>query len=953
MKYIYLSIICLCSAALLFGEIIDTKQDLTRQELALLRKQAKERGWRLEITEDLRRAVWCASAARAPQTSGGKDDPLDSEPVWLSDEEYAVGGLRWLDVDNDGDLDLVSCHYEGGYPVRPEQTRIWYNQGAMLEPSAGWISTDEIWSTDLAIGDLDQNGYYDIAVMNGGGYGAPNKIHFNSASGPEATPSWTSTESLFSLNGSIGNVTGSGYLSFAAVNQGTYQDPDKPNHLYGNSTGIPPNTHTWISGDEAQNMSCGFGDYDRDGVIQQTYVFSGNGTRTLFTLPEVPIQRVIAVTVGYEWVTDYTLHLRDGWLAFMRPPYNGQDNIHVTVERSTDLDLAVAVDHGNAKVYHDTGAALESFPSFTVSGSGDRREKGIYWVDIDGDADLDLFVGGRNLPMHIYENTGSLSDTPCWSSADPEPDLGDVDFIDMDNDGDLDMATVNTTETPIIRVYENVAGTLTEDPVWGIGWSAISSMALAVAWGDMDGDGYADLAVGFSGSHIRVYRNVSGTRTNHLAYVEDTSAYRANLGMIQVGGGACSCQVAFRQSDGSLDASKPFTLTPYAYLPVANIIQYLRNDSQPSGLAGSLEIATSKHNRVFAIGGIVNNTSNDPYIQGTGGTVETGTHLLAPLVLRAVPWTTRVSVQNTYSAQTGVDFIFYSATGSQAASFHQDIAANTIFYTDDVIGSAGIPFDGVFSMEVAADHPVRLAVIQESANGTGGIYPCFPFTDNRSAAAKGKDCTLFLPYVEDTVTFRSNLGMITAEDSPVDVTVTFLSADGATTYAKVFTLQPKAYLAVSNIIRNLANSAAPTGLQGSLQISSAAGTFCAIGGIVNNATNDPYVQGAGGQVETGSHLLVPLVLKADVWATKLTVKNTASFSQEATFTFYNPSGGQAAQFSESIAPGACYTSMDIVASAGLADGAYSLFIASAGDLSCTVIQENANHTGGIYPVFAY
>ena len=284
---------------------------------------------------------------------------------------------------------------------------------------------------------------------------------------------------------------------------------------------MPATAPSWNSSDIAANMAAAFGDYDGDGTAEALTTFSGDGARNLFWLPDVPVQRIDSVTVDGQPTTAYTAHLLDGWIMLLAPPPPGTGNVTVQAVVSDDLDLAIAVDHGNAKIYADTGGTLSASPVFTVSGTGDRREKGVAWVDVDDDGDLDLFVGGRDVPNLLYENeAGAIDPVAVWSSADPEPDTADLDWIDADLDGDPDLASANTTESPIVRVYENVAGVLETSPSWGLPWGG--SMGNSVAWGDVDNDGWPDLAVAYAGAQIQLYRNLGASSATPTPYASPT-----------------------------------------------------------------------------------------------------------------------------------------------------------------------------------------------------------------------------------------------------------------------------------------------------------------------------------------------------------------------------------------------------------------------------------------------
>ena len=137
---------------------------------------------------------------------------------------------------------------------------------------------------------------------------------------------------------------------------------------------------------------------------------------------------------------------------------------------------------------------------------GDAR-----WGDADNDGNLDILITGKDASLtpvsYVYRNNGdntfSFANAGLVGTA-----LGPADWIDYDNDGDLDIMVAGQNAgcgNAATRLYENNGvGSFYEFPA-GLAYAERA----ASAWGDFDNDGDYDLVLtGISTGHTtRFYRN--------------------------------------------------------------------------------------------------------------------------------------------------------------------------------------------------------------------------------------------------------------------------------------------------------------------------------------------------------------------------------------------------------------------------------------------------------------
>ena len=148
-------------------------------------------------------------------------------------------------------------------------------------------------------------------------------------------------------------------------------------------------------------------------------------------------------------------------------------------EYETGLVNRIYFNDGNGN-FSDSGQALATDASY-----------GLAVGDVDGDGDLDLITTNSNTsdPLRLYRNDGSGSFSLDGSFSTSGFNPNELELVDLDSDGDLDLY-IGTTTTD--RVYLNDGSGAFSDSGQTLG-SGILSLGLSA--GDIDGDGDIDIFV--------------------------------------------------------------------------------------------------------------------------------------------------------------------------------------------------------------------------------------------------------------------------------------------------------------------------------------------------------------------------------------------------------------------------------------------------------------------------
>lgn len=347
--------------------------------------------------------------------------PFSTSPTWVSTQvsDYSTGAA-WADINRDGWMDLVIAN---GNDMARQRLVVYYNNLGTIPTTPSWQSSDIDYHGHLTVGDVNGDGYADVAVsvyIGAAGFSQKGrvKLYMNNQGTLSTSPSWKSRDSMYTFSCAFGDADGDGDLDLAVAGGESYYAHPEQDRIYYNHGGQLDSLPGWKAAAASYSYDVTWGDIDVDGDLDLLYARE-QSPNVMFTNFGDSIGTVPS------WLsTDASMQANSMFVGDV----NGDAYPDLVISDNNQLGGT-----GRFKLYPNTAGTLNTIPSWTSAFSG--YGSGITLADVDFDGDRDLVTGGWWQPLRIYSNqAGVFTTSPQWTSATGSV-VEAIVFADYDHDG--------------------------------------------------------------------------------------------------------------------------------------------------------------------------------------------------------------------------------------------------------------------------------------------------------------------------------------------------------------------------------------------------------------------------------------------------------------------------------------------------------------------------------------
>ena len=473
-------------------------------------------GFNQSVAIDRFRGIWWSEQGQGIWTN----NELQEYP-WFEDigttfysHQEDGGYVKWVNIDTDTDLDLVSCS--------PSGVHVYENQeGSFVLRSTGLPAI----SGGFAFGDYDRDGDMDVVIGGLNGSSSNETALYENLGGFQfslkqsffpvhnVTASWADIDNDndldFILAGADHENAGDLGIAFRIF---LYENVNGVFTEVPDAGGIIPCSQCaleWadVNGDGKIDLLAS--GYSQEATTSALYL--NNGDKTFSYDASSPLE--IVSNGDAKW-GDYD---RDGDMDLLLSGFNSAEPGAPGIAASL--------------VYENQSGKLVKRSDINLKGAGDSYAGGTAWADINNDGLLDIIVAGRSgstlelkfiFELYINDGAGSFVNIP---SSLPPLGSSSLDFADYDNDGDLDICFTGIFSGGL-KVYRNLLvdvislpnsqNSLPQPPAFESLTESYDGRNLVLNWGD----GYDNTTPIPSISYNYYLRNTSGTIVSPAANLE-------------------------------------------------------------------------------------------------------------------------------------------------------------------------------------------------------------------------------------------------------------------------------------------------------------------------------------------------------------------------------------------------------------------------------------------------
>jgi hypothetical protein len=334
----------------------------------------------------------------------------------------------------------------------------------------------------------------------------------------DSTPNWVSSDTEVSTGAALTDLNRDGWPDLVVAN-GNDISRQRLVVYYNQQDGTFPDNPDWQSDDIDYHGHLAVGDVNGDGW------------------PDVAVSVYIGAA-GFSEDGKVKLYVNNGsGVLETTPSWSAAEDVYTfrcafgDMDNDGDLDLAVACgeSYNNRprynRVFRNSGGMLETTPAWLSDELDSSYD--VSWADVDRDGDLDLAFCNSGDPNRVYYNDGGmLATTAGWSSGDTaEQDANTLAWGDVTGDGWLDLAVADNNQlggSGRFKLYlNNGSGALGSTPGWT---SSEGGYGSSVAFSDVDNDGDLDLFCGQWWGPVRVHENQGGALSSSAVWASTTGS---------------------------------------------------------------------------------------------------------------------------------------------------------------------------------------------------------------------------------------------------------------------------------------------------------------------------------------------------------------------------------------------------------------------------------------------